>query len=413
MEALLVLEDGKVFRGRSFGAAAERGGEVVFNTAMTGYQEVLTDPSYRGQIVTMTSPQVGNYGVNEIDVESRRIQVEGFVVREASEIPSSWRARKDLQQYLKESQVPALSEVDTRALTRHLRSGGVLRGMISALDMSPESLRRKALALPRLEEIDLVGRVTCQSRFEWRGGGPPLWSAPPVDGSGQGRTARAPRNRKAARHRVVAVDYGMKESILRRLTAAGCRVTVVPARTSADEILALAPGGVFLSNGPGDPGVLAGPAEMVRRLLGRVPIFGICLGHQVMSMALGGKTFKLKFGHRGVNHPVKNLRTGRVEITSQNHGYAVDPESLGAEIEITHVNLNDGTVEGFRHRSLPAFSVQYHPEASPGPHDAHYLFDEFVRMMVEAGGAVSGVGEEGDRGKATAENRDGAAGGDP
>jgi carbamoyl-phosphate synthase small subunit len=384
MEALLVLEDGKIFRGRSFGAPAERGGEVVFNTSMTGYQEILTDPSYRGQIVVMTAPEIGNYGVNDVDVESRRIQAEGFVVRENSEIASSWRSRKDLQQYLRESQIPGLSEIDTRALTRHLRSGGVLRGILSALDRDPESLLRKARSLPRLEEIDLVGRVTCAARSQWQGGGPARWmestQAAVAAGEPSGAAQGEPR-------RVVAVDYGMKQSILRRLTAAGCRVSVVPASTTAGEIIGLRPDGVFLSNGPGDPGILEGPTGMVRSLLGRVPVFGICLGHQVMSQALGAKTFKLKFGHRGANHPVKNLLTGRVEITSQNHGYAVDPDTLPGEVEITHLNLNDGTVEGFRHRSLPAFSVQYHPEASPGPHDAHYLFDEFVAMIDSSRGA--------------------------
>jgi carbamoyl-phosphate synthase small subunit len=370
VEAALALEDGLVFRGRSFGASAERGGEVVFNTSMCGYQEILTDPSYRGQIVVMTAPEIGNYGVNDLDVESRRAQVEGFVVRECSEISSSWRARRDLPQYLRESEIPALSDVDTRALTRHLRSGGVLRGVLSALDLSAESLVRKARALPRLADIDLVGRVTCSSPSQWRGGGPVAWAGVPL-------------RRRPARHRVVAVDYGMKENILRTLTSCGCRVTVMPARTTAGEILALAPDGVFLSNGPGDPEVLGYAAAMVQELLGRVPVFGICLGHQIMGLAFGGRTFKLKFGHRGANHPVKNLRSGRVEITSQNHGYAVDPESLGSEIEITHVNLNDGTVEGLRHRSHPAFSVQYHPEASPGPHDALYLFDEFIQLIDE------------------------------
>jgi len=376
MEAVLALEDGRTFRGRSFGASAERGGEVVFNTSMTGYQEVLTDPSYRGQIVVMTSPEIGNCGVNDFDVESRRIQPEGFVVRECSEISSSWRSRRDLPQYLRESDIPALSEIDTRALTRHLRSGGVLRGVLSALDHSEESLVRKARALPRLAEIDLVGRVTSPSTAQWRGGGPVPWSG-------------AALRRRAARHRVVAIDYGMKENILRSLTASGCKVTVMPARATAAEILAAAPDGVFLSNGPGDPDVLDYAATMVRGLLGRLPIFGICLGHQIMGLALGGKTFKLKFGHRGMNHPVSNLRTGRVEITSQNHGYAVDPDSLGGDIEITHVNLNDGTLEGFRHRSHSAFSVQYHPEASPGPHDALYLFDEFVRLMDDRKPAVT------------------------
>jgi carbamoyl-phosphate synthase small subunit len=384
MEALLALEDGRIFRGHSFGAAAERGGEVVFNTSMTGYQEVLTDPSYRGQIVVMTAPEIGNYGVNDLDVESRRVQVEGFVVREISEIPSSWRARKDLPQYLRENDIPAISEIDTRALTIHLRSGGVLRGVISALDPSAESLVRKARALPRLAEIDLVGRVSCAAPSQWRGGGPVAWA---------GATGR----RRGARHRVVAYDFGMKENIPRNLTASGCKVTVVPARTPAEEVLAMGPDGVFLSNGPGDPEVLDFAAGAVRSLLGRVPIFGICLGHQIMGTAFGGRTFKLKFGHRGANHPVKDLTNGRVEITSQNHGYAVDPESLPGDVEITHVNLNDGTVEGMRHRSYPAFSVQYHPEASPGPHDALYLFQRFVRLMDDvrpkAAGAADPAGE--------------------
>ncbi len=390
MEAILALEDGLVFRGRSFGAAGERGGEVVFNTAMTGYQEVLTDPSYRGQIVVMTCPEIGNYGVNDLDVESRRVQVEGFVVRECSEIPSSWRARKDLPQYLREHEIPALAEIDTRALTRHLRSGGVLRGILSALDPSQENLIRKARALPRLAEIDLVGRVTCASSAQWRGGGPVAWAGPLT------------RGRRPIRHRVVAIDYGMKENILRSLTAAGCRVTVMPARTCSEEVLGASPDGVFLSNGPGDPEVLPYAASMVRGLLGRVPIFGICLGHQIMGLAFGGRTFKLKFGHRGINHPVKNLLNGRVEITAQNHGYAVDPESLPADVEITHINLNDGTVEGLRHRSEPAFSVQYHPEASPGPHDALYLFGEFVRLMEERKQAAG-------RGEAAPETQEGAA----
>jgi len=390
VEALLALEDGLVFRGRSFGAAAERGGEVVFNTSMTGYQEVLTDPSYRGQVVVMTAPEIGNCGVNDFDVESRRIQVEGFVVRECSEIPSSWRARKDLQQYLRESDVPALAEVDTRALTRHLRSGGVLRGVISALDLGAGNLVRKARALPRLSEIDLVGRVTCSATAQWRGGGPVAWAGPAA-------------RRRALRHRVVAFDFGMKESILRNMTAVGCRVTVVPARTTPEEVLALRPDGVFLSNGPGDPQVLDYAASAVRALLGQVPIFGICLGHQIMGLACGGRTYKLKFGHRGANHPVKNLVSGRVEITSQNHGYAVDPESLPGDVEITHVNLNDGTVEGMRHRRGPAFSVQYHPEASPGPHDSLYLFQEFARLMDERR-------DPPDAGASPAERREDAAG---
>ena len=368
MDAILALEDGRVFQGRSFGAVGERGGEVVFNTSMMGYQEILTDPSYRGQIVTMTSPEIGNYGVNDLDAESARPQVEGFVVREISEIHSNWRSRKDLPQYLKENDVVGISEVDTRALTRHIRSRGVLRGIVSTIDHNTESLVRKANALPSLASQDLVGKVTCRTAYQRKTTPGLLWTGEPA-------------RRRRSRFRVVAYDFGIKENILRQLAESGCRVTVVPASTPAADVLAMAPSGVFLSNGPGDPEVLDGIVRNVSGLLGRVPIFGICLGHQILGMAYGGRTYKLKFGHRGGNHPVMNLSTGRVEITAQNHGYAVDADSLPGEIEITHVNLNDGTVEGMRHRSLPAFSVQYHPESSPGPHDAAYLFDDFTRLM--------------------------------
>ena len=369
--AVLALEDGKLFEGWSFGHAGETTGEVVFNTALCGYQEVLTDPSYAGQIVTMTYPHIGNYGVNREDVESSRPQVSGFVVREASTMASSWRASGELHRYLDEAGVVGISEIDTRELTRHLRTFGAKRGVISTLDSDAASLLAKARGSRNMVGLDLAREVTCASAYHFT----------------------AAEDVAPALFKVVAYDFGMKRNILRSLARAACDVTVVPATTTAKEALALAPDGIFLSNGPGDPEPCTYAVEAAKELMGQVPIFGICLGHQILGLACGGKTFKLKFGHRGANHPVKNLLTGQVEITSQNHGFSVDPALFARpEFEQTHVNLNDGTVEGFRHRDLPLLSVQYHPEASPGPHDSHYLFAEFVSMMRERRAARDGVG---------------------
>jgi carbamoyl-phosphate synthase small subunit len=359
MKAILALEDGRIFEGRAFGAVGEATGEVVFNTSMTGYQEILTDPSYAGQIVVMTYPHIGNYGTNAADEEARRPYVEAFVAREFSAVSSSWRAEESLDAYLKRHGIPGLSGIDTRALVRHIRTRGALRGICSSIDLDAARLVERARAVPSMLGCDLASRVTCPEPYSW------------------GADPEAPL-------RVVAYDYGVKRNILNNLHANGCRVTVVPAATSAADALALKPDGVFLSNGPGDPEPLDYAVNIIRDLLGRVPVFGICLGHQLMGLALGGRTFKLKFGHRGGNQPVKNLRTGQVEITAQNHGFAVDADSLrAADVELTHVNLNDQTLEGLRHRSIPAFSVQYHPEASPGPHDANYLFEEFRQLMTE------------------------------
>jgi carbamoyl-phosphate synthase small subunit len=374
-EAILALEDGTVFRGLAAGAEGVAGGEVVFNTSMTGYQEVLTDPSYSGQIVTMTCPEIGNYGVSARDGESRAPHVAGFIVREQSPIASNWRSEGTLRDYLIDHRIVAISDIDTRALTRTLRSGGVMRGVIGAGgQLDPQALVERARALPKMEGSDLVRDVTTDAAFDW-----PL-EDPGEFGIAPGRVARR-------RLRVAAYDFGMKRNILRRLSAHGCDVRVYPATAPAMELLATQPDGVFLSNGPGDPAVLTYAIDSAKALVASgVPVFGICLGHQVLGLAMGGSTFKLKFGHRGGNHPVKKLETGKVEITSQNHGFAVDPATLPDDVSVTHVNLYDGTVEGLRHKTHPVFCVQYHPEASPGPHDADYLFDDFIGMMEEVRG---------------------------
>jgi carbamoyl-phosphate synthase small subunit len=340
----------------------------VFNTAITGYQEIFTDPSYAGQIVILTNPQIGNYGANPEDSESTRPYIEGLVVREFSALASNWRSKEHAEQFLEKQRIPVIAGLDTRAIVRHLRNYGVMRGIISTLETDAAKLVARARAIPAMTGLDLASTVTTKHRYVWSDGPGPL--TPPAAGGAAGR------------YHVVAYDFGIKHNILRRLVGVGCRVTVVPALTSAEDVLALKPDGVFLSNGPGDPEPLQTQAANVRKLTGRVPIFGICLGQQILGLAFGGRTYKLKFGHRGANHPVKNLLTGKVEITSHNHGFAVDPDSLNLnEIEITHTNLNDQTLEGFRHRTLPVFCVQYHPEAAPGPHDSLYLFDDFVQMM--------------------------------
>jgi carbamoyl-phosphate synthase small subunit len=377
MESILALEDGRVFRGRAYGATGERFGEVVFNTSLSGYQEILTDPSYAGQIVVLTYPHIGNYGTNPLDSESAKPYAEGLVVRELSELASNWRSADDVSAFLANAGVPVISEIDSRALVRHLREYGAMRGVISTTDQDAASLIRKANASPRMVGLDLASRVTTPTRYRWHEPSRDIYRP-----ESPGRSSPEPDS--APRFHVVAYDYGIKVNILRRLVDVGCNVTVVPATTTASEVLELKPDGVFLSNGPGDPEPVEYAAQAVRELAGRVPIFGVCLGHQIIGLALGGRTYKLKFGHHGGNHPVMNLETRKVEITAQNHGFAVDPDSLKAsEVVLTHINLNDQTLEGLRHRSMPIFSVQYHPEASPGPHDASYLFDQFVKVMQE------------------------------
>ncbi len=370
MDAILALENGVWFRGKAAGAAGIAAGEVVFNTSMTGYQEVLTDPSYAGQIVTMTCPEIGNYGVSAEDVESAAPHVAGFVIRDASPMASNWRASGTLHDYFLKNGIVAISDIDTRALTRVLRSAGVMRGVIGTSG-KPESLIERARAIPMMAGSDLVKDVTCDAAFDWHepAGEDAGFIVPPM---------RMPKRRR----RIAAYDFGMKWNILRRFTAHHCDVRVFPAGAPASDLLAWNPDGVFLSNGPGDPAVLDYAIDNVRELVkSDVPMFGICLGHQILGLAFGAKTFKLKFGHRGANHPVKDLRSGQIEITSQNHGFSVDPETLPSHVAVTHVNLYDATIEGIRHIDKPVFGVQYHPEASPGPHDADYLFGQFMEEM--------------------------------
>ncbi len=387
MTALLALEDGRVFHGESFGARGTTAGEICFNTSMSGYQEILTDPSYRGQIVAMTYPEIGNYGINEQDVESTSPHVRGFVIEELSPVTSSWRASSSLHDYLEKNGIQGIQGIDTRALTRHLRTRGAMRACLTTEIRDGAEAVKRAREIP-YEGVDFVREVTTSSPYHWdpKQTASRQWvvrktshEGPDFDDQGN---AYAPL--PAAVHKLVALDFGMKKNILRSLRRNGFDVTVLPATSSVEDVLASEADGIFLSNGPGDPEALTYAHELVRGLVGKKPIFGICLGHQVLALALGGKTFKLKFGHRGANQPVKDLRTGKIAITSQNHGYAVDPDSLPQDVEVTHVNLNDGTVAGLKHKTLRAFSVQYHPEASPGPHDADYFFQEFAKEVAAA-----------------------------
>jgi carbamoyl-phosphate synthase small subunit len=373
MQAILALEDGRIFSGRSHGAKGECCGEVVFNTSLTGYQEIFTDPSYAGQIVVLTNPEIGNYGTNPEDNEATRPYIEGLVVRQFSPISSNWRSQQVTDEYLEKYKIPVIADIDSRALVRHLRTHGAMRGVISSIETDPEKLVAKARNIPPIDGADLAKVVSTKQRYEWKKS---------VIAHGPGSIANA-GDGPASKH-VVAYDFGIKQNILRMLADRGCRVTVVPAMTSAEDVLALAPDGIFLSNGPGDPEACTYAHENIRNLMGKTPIFGICLGHQLVGLALRAKTYKLKFGHHGGNHPVKQLETGKIEITAHNHNYAVDPDSLKeSEVIKTHIDLNDNTLEGLRHRTMPLFCVQYHPEASPGPHDSHYLFGDFMKMMEE------------------------------
>ena len=352
--AILLLADGRIFEGKSFGYQGETTGEVCFNTGMTGYQEILTDPSYCKQIVTMTSPHIGNYGINEEDIESENIQVAGFVIKEETMTPSNWRSTQSLGEYLKKNKIVGIKEIDTRSLTRHIRDKGAMNGIISSNDLDIQSLDKKLKKFPDMNGLDLAKDVTTQKKYKWPGKG---------------------------RYKVAVIDFGIKKNILRLLSDVGCELTVFPASIKAEDILSFEPDGVFLSNGPGDPLAVTYGIETVKKLLGKVPLFGICLGHQILALALGASTFKLKFGHRGINHPVRNNEKNTVEITSQNHGFAVDLDSLPPNVISTHINLNDNTSGGIRCTDIPAFSVQYHPESSPGPHDSRYLFNQFIEMM--------------------------------
>jgi carbamoyl-phosphate synthase small subunit len=368
VKAILLLEDGTVFEGTSFGAKGQSCGEVVFNTSMTGYQEILTDPSYNEQIITMTYPLIGNYGTNQFDRESHKVFARGFIVKEKCKYPSNWRSRDSLGQYLEANDVIGLEGIDTRKLVKHIRTKGAMKGIISSVDLNSDRLRKKLQDYPGLVGRDIVKDVTVKKPYTWKDGVIDIFNKA--------------KQRSEKKYKVVAFDFGIKHNMLRILCSFGCDVRVVPADTSAKQVFDLNPDGVLLSNGPGDPAPVDYAIETVRELLGKVPIFGICLGHQILALALGGKTYKLKFGHRGANHPVKNLQTGKIEITSQNHGFCVDMDSLKKkDIELTHVNLNDNTVEGIRCKKIAAFSVQYHPEASPGPHDSVYLFAEFIKSM--------------------------------
>lgn len=368
MKALVALEDGTIFEGKSFTGPGEAIGEIVFNTGMTGYQEILTDPSYCGQIVTMTYPLIGNYGINSEDIESGAIHPGAFLVKEYSAIPSNFRSEETLADYLKRNNILGIEGLDTRAITKHTRQAGALKGIVSSIDLNPDSLIKKANDWPGLVGHDMVSDVTSKEPYCWTAQGP----APGTDFS----------SADPGQFKVVTIDFGLKYNQLRLLAERGCAIQVVPAQTSATEILAMEPDGIFLSNGPGDPAGVPGVVDTVRELLGQKPIFGICLGHQILGLAYGGTTYKLKFGHRGSNQPVKDLATGKIEITSQNHGFCVDLNSLDPdEVELTHVNLNDNSLEGMRHKKYPAFSVQHHPENAPGPHDAIYLFDRFIEMM--------------------------------